>query len=86
MLDLGINCITFSACVFNRIYYAVWASIIAILFLKEKITFNKVLFLIIGLIGTFTILLPDVNQVNVYNIIVLFSAIAYAFAHNFTKS
>ena len=63
----------------------VWASIIAILFLKEKITFNKVIFLIIGIIGTFTILLPDTNQVNIYNIIVLFSAIAYAFAHNFTK-
>ena len=63
----------------------IWASIIAILFLKEQITLNKVLFLIIGLIGTFTILLPDTNHISIYNIIVLFSAIAYAFAHNFTK-
>ena len=63
----------------------IWASIIAILFLKEQITLNKILFLIIGLIGTFTILLPDTNHISIYNIIVLFSAIAYAFAHNFTK-
>jgi drug/metabolite transporter (DMT)-like permease len=63
----------------------IWASIIALLFLKEKITINKILFLIIGLIGTYTILLPDTNNINIYNIVVLFSAIAYAVAHNFTK-
>lgn len=63
----------------------IWASIIALLFLKERITLNKILFLIIGLIGTYTILLPGTNNINFYNLIVLFSAIAYAVAHNFTK-
>ncbi len=63
----------------------IWASIIALLFLKEKINLNKILFLVLGLIGTFTILLPDTNNINFYNIIVLISAISYAFAHNFTK-
>mgnify|MGYP001246813207 CR=1 FL=1 len=63
----------------------IWASIFALLFLKEKITLNKILFLIIGLIGTFTILLPSTNNINIYNLIVLFSAMAYAVAHNFTK-
>lgn len=63
----------------------IWASIIALLFLKEKINLNKILFLVLGLIGTFTILLPDSNNINFYNIIVLLSAISYAFAHNFTK-
>ena len=63
----------------------IWAAIIALLFLKEKINFNKILFLIIGLCGTFIILLPDTNNVSFYNIIVLFSAISYAAAHSFTK-
>jgi len=63
----------------------IWASIIAICFLKEKITVNKIIFLLIGLMGTYTILLPDITNLNIYNIIVLFSAVAYAIAHNFTK-
>jgi drug/metabolite transporter (DMT)-like permease len=63
----------------------IWASIIALLFLKEKISVNKILFLVIGLIGIFTILLPSSDNVSFYNLIVLFSAIAYAVAHNFTK-
>ena len=63
----------------------IWATIIAIIIFKEKITLNKILFLILGLLGTWIILLPDTKYIGIYNIIVLFSAITYAIAHNFTK-
>ena len=63
----------------------IWAAIIAIIIFKEKITLNKILFLILGLLGTCIILLPDTKYIGIYNIIVLFSAITYAIAHNFTK-
>ena len=63
----------------------IWATIIAIIIFKEKITLNKILFLILGLLGTCIILLPDTKYIGIYNIIVLFSAITYAIAHNFTK-
>jgi len=63
----------------------IWAAIIAIIIFKEKITLNKILFLILGLLGTWIILLPDTKYIGIYNIIVLFSAITYAIAHNFTK-
>jgi len=63
----------------------IWAVIIAIVVLKEKITLNKIFFLIIGLIGTLIIFMPDTKYIGFYNIIVLCSAITYAIAHNFTK-
>ena len=63
----------------------IWAVIIAIVLLKEKITLNKILFLILGLLGTWIILMPDTKHLGLYNIIVLCSAITYAVAHNFTK-
>ena len=63
----------------------IWAVIIAIVLLKEKITLNKIFFLIIGLIGTLIIFMPDTKYIGFYNIIVLCSAITYAIAHNFTK-
>ena len=63
----------------------IWAVIIAIVVLKEKITLNKIFFLIIGLIGTLIIFMPDTKYIGFYNIIVLCSAITYAIAHNFRK-
>ena len=63
----------------------IWAVIIAIVVLKEKITLNKICFLIIGLMGTWIIFMPDTKYIGFYNIIVLCSAITYAIAHNFTK-
>ena len=63
----------------------IWAVIIAIVLLKEKITLNKICFLIIGLMGTWIIFMPDTKYIGFYNIIVLCSAITYAIAHNFTK-
>ena len=63
----------------------IWAVIIAIVLLKEKITLNKIFFLIIGLMGTWIIFMPDTKYIGFYNIIVLCSAITYAIAHNFTK-
>lgn len=63
----------------------IWAAIISILIFKEKINLNKIFFLIIGLVGTWIILVPDTKYIELNNIIVLFSAIAYAIAHNFTK-
>ena len=63
----------------------IWAAIIAILIFKEKISLNKIFFLFLGLIGTWIILVPDTRYIEFSNIIVLFSAITYAFAHNYTK-
>jgi drug/metabolite transporter (DMT)-like permease len=63
----------------------IWAAILALIIFKEKITLNKILFLIIGLLGTWIILMPDAEYIGLYNIIVLCSAITYAVAHNFTK-
>ena len=63
----------------------IWAAIISILVFKEKISLNKIFFLFLGLIGTWIILVPDTRYIEFSNIIVLFSAITYAFAHNYTK-
>jgi drug/metabolite transporter (DMT)-like permease len=63
----------------------IWAAIISILIFKEKISLNKIFFLFLGLIGTYIILVPDTGYIKFSNIIVLFSAITYAFAHNYTK-
>jgi drug/metabolite transporter (DMT)-like permease len=63
----------------------IWAAIIALIIFREKITLNKIFFLILGLIGTWIILMPDAKYLGVYNLIVLCSAITYAIAHNFTK-
>ena len=63
----------------------IWASIIAVIFLKERMNVNKIIFLILGLFGTLIILSPNKNSINEYAIIVLFAAIAYAIAHNLTK-
>ena len=63
----------------------IWAAILSLIIFKEKITLNKILFLILGLLGTWIILMPDAKYIGLYNIIVLSSAITYAIAHNFTK-
>ena len=63
----------------------IWAAILSLIIFKEKITLNKILFLILGLLGTWIILMPDAKYLGLYNIIVLSSAITYAIAHNFTK-
>ena len=63
----------------------IWAAIISLIIFREKITVNKILFLTLGLIGTWIILMPDTKHLGLYNLIVLFAAIAYAIAHNFTK-
>ena len=63
----------------------IWAAIISLIIFKEKITLNKIFFLIIGLLGTWIILMPDSKYLGLYNIVVLCSAITYAIAHNFTK-
>ena len=63
----------------------IWGTFIAVLFLKEKINSTKLIFLLIGLIGTVIILSPSTSSFNEYAIIVLAAAISYAIAHNFTK-
>ena len=63
----------------------IWATIIAIIIFKDKLTIFKFIFLILGMIGTWIIVIPDTNTINTNCIIVLLSAIFYAFAHNYTK-
>ena len=52
----------------------------------KKINLTKLIFLLIGLIGTVIILSPSKSSFNEYAIIVLAAAISYAIAHNFTKT
>ena len=63
----------------------IWATIIAIVIFKDKLTVFKFIFLTLGMIGTWVIVVPDTNTINANCIIVLISAIFYAFAHNYTK-
>ena len=64
----------------------IWASFIAIIFLKESINFQKTIFLIMGFIGTWIILSPNQSAINENAIIVLLASVSYAVAHNFTKT
>ena len=63
----------------------IWASILSIIIFKDKLTIFRLVFLILGIIGTWIIVVPDINTININSLIVLLSAISYAFAHNFTK-
>ena len=64
----------------------IWASIFAVIFLKESINIQKSIFLFLGLVGTWIILDPNQNSFNNSAIIVLLAAISYAIAHNLTKT
>jgi len=63
----------------------IWASILSIIIFKNKLTIFRLIFLILGIIGTWIIVVPDINTINTNCLIVLLSAISYAFAHNYTK-
>jgi len=63
----------------------IWILIIAFLFLKEKLTFSKLISISLGFVGVLFILRPGFGIISTNSIIVLLSAISYAIAHTSTK-
>ena len=63
----------------------IWILILASLFLKEKITTQKVISIVLGFIGVLIIMKPGIELINYNSIIVLLSAIFFAIAHTATK-
>ena len=63
----------------------IWILILAAIFLKEKITFNKTIGILLGFIGVLIILKPGLEIISHNAIVVLLSAICFAIAHIATK-
>lgn len=63
----------------------IWILILAAIFLKEKITFNKTIGILLGFIGVLIILKPGLEIISYNAIVVLLSAICFAIAHIATK-
>lgn len=63
----------------------IWIAIIAVFFLKEKMTKAKMTAIALGLIGTLVILRPGSGIMNVAALAVLIGAIGYAISHAMTK-
>ncbi len=63
----------------------IWILIIAFFFLKEGLTIQKVVSVILGFLGILAILQPSFEVINVKSVIVLLSAVSYAIAHTSTK-
>ena len=64
----------------------IWTAIIAALFLKERLTWNKILGIVLGFIGILVIVQPGFQLINSYTVIVVLSAISYGIAHSMTKA
>ena len=63
-----------------------WGLILAVVFLREKLSAGRVVALVLGMIGVLIILRPGLITINSAVIAVLLSAICYAIAHITTKS
>ncbi|WP_339671265.1 DMT family transporter [Dasania marina] len=63
-----------------------WVLIIAAVFLKEQLTFRKMLAVALGLLGVVIIVQPGVALVDSASLIMLGAAVGYAVAHVTTKS
>jgi drug/metabolite transporter (DMT)-like permease len=63
-----------------------WTLFIAALFLGEKITKTKVIALLLGLLGVVVIVKPGFAIIDRASLVVLVSAIFFAFSHTATKS
>lgn len=64
----------------------IWTLIIAVLFLGERFTRQKLAALTLGVCGVLLIVQPGLAIVDVASLIVLASAVCYAVAHSSTKS
>ncbi len=63
----------------------VWTALLAALMLREQLTFHRIAAIILGIIGTVIILRPGLGIMTPVSLIVLSSAICYAFSHTLTK-
>ena len=64
----------------------IWALLLAVVFLGEKLTPVRVFALLMGLAGVLVILRPGIIAINSTVLIVVASAVCYAIAHTTTKS
>jgi drug/metabolite transporter (DMT)-like permease len=64
----------------------IWASLLALLFLNEKLTLKKVSVLAMGWIGVLVIIRPGLTLFNPAALIVLGAALFFAISHSTTKS
>lgn len=63
-----------------------WGLILAVVFLREKLSVGRIVALVFGMIGVLIILRPGLITINSAVVAVLLSAICYAIAHITTKS
>ncbi len=64
----------------------VWTTLIAWLFLGEKLTQNKIVALFFGLLGVGIIVKPGIEVISLASLIVLGAAVCYSISHACTKS
>ena len=62
-----------------------WTAIIAAIFLKERLTINKVVAIIVAFIGVLFIVQPSLSQVDSASLLMLAAAFCFASAHSCTK-
>ena len=63
----------------------VWVAVLAVLFLRERMTVGRAVAVALGVAGTFVILRPGVEGFSVASLIVLGSALGFACSHIITK-
>jgi drug/metabolite transporter (DMT)-like permease len=64
----------------------IWAGILAVLFLKEKITIGKIIAIVFGFTGVLVILRPGLATIELGSFAVLAASISFAIANTCTKS
>ena len=82
---LGITYLSLAEVTAIEFSVPIWILLISSLFLKEKLTSQKTISILLGFIGVMVILRPGIEIVSSNSIIVLISAISYAIAHTSTK-
>ncbi len=63
----------------------VWTTLLAALILKEKITYPRLVALVLGLAGTLVIVRPGIAMVHPAALAVLFGAVCFAMTYTMTK-
>jgi len=63
----------------------IWTAVLAMLFLKEKMTGNRLLAILLGFAGILIILRPGAAVMNPASFVVLFSALGFASTYVFTR-
>ncbi|VAW94432.1 Membrane protein [hydrothermal vent metagenome] len=64
----------------------IWTAIIATLLLKERVTKNRILAIVFGILGVVVILRPGIEIIHFSSIAVLLGALSYGLSHTLTKS